>query len=79
MAKPKYNLKKGAARTPDEHRRILESIDTLQSQRSKEGVAKSKKRLESNSGLSKSAYKKSRKPKETNKPRIYDIGRFARE
>lgn len=78
MAKPTYKLKKGATRTPEEHRRILGAIDELQHQRSKEGVEKSNIRLQSKNVLSKSAYKKSRAPKKK-KERIYDIGRYARE
>ena len=76
MAKPKY--KKGnAPRTPEEHRRILQEIDALQVQRSAQGVAKSKKRLEN--GMSSTSYKKSKKGKKEQRDKIYDLGRYARE
>lgn len=78
MAKPKYKVKKGDVRTPEEHRRILEEIDAVQSDRSRNGVVKSAKRLKNTFGISSTMYKKERKPK-NKKPKIYDIGRFARE
>lgn len=78
MAKPKYKVKKGEARTPEEHRKVLEEIDALQSERSRKGVALSKKRIKNTFGVSSTMYKKERKPKKK-KPKIYDIGRFARE
>lgn len=78
MAKPKYKQLKGQTRTPEEHRKILQQIDDLQRENSRKGVSKSKSRIAGNSGLSSTAYKKSRKPKDK-KPRIYDIGRYARE
>jgi hypothetical protein len=78
MAKPKYKVKKGDVRTPEEHRRILQEIDAVQSDRSRNGVVKSAKRLKNTFGVSSTMYKKERKPK-NKKPKIYDIGRFARE
>ncbi|SOK58338.1 hypothetical protein [Yersinia phage fHe-Yen9-04] len=78
MAKPKYNSKKGDVRTPEEHRKILQEIDAVQSERSRKGVAKSAKRLKNTLGISSTMYKKERKPKNT-KPKIYDLGRYARE
>jgi len=78
MAKPKYKVKKGDVRTPEEHRRILQEIDAVQSDRSRNGVVKSAKRLKNTFGISSTMYKKERKPK-NKKPKIYDIGRFARE
>jgi len=78
MAKPKYKATKGEVRTPEEHRRILQEIDAKQSERSRKGVQKSVKRLKNTFGVSSSAYKKERKPK-NKKPKIYDLGRYARE
>lgn len=79
MAKqPKYKLKKGETRTPEECRRIRDEIDALQHERSHKGVKKSAKRIANTFGVSSTAYKKERKPKDK-KPRIYDIGRYARE
>lgn len=78
MAKPKYKSTKGEVRTPEQHRKILEEIDALQSERSRKGVAKSAKRLKNTFGVSSTMYKKERKPK-NKKPRIYDVGRYARE
>lgn len=78
MAKPKYKIKKGDTRTPEEHRKILEQIDALQTERSRKGVKKSVKRIDNTFGISSTMYKKERKPK-NKKARIYDIGRFARE
>ncbi len=78
MAKPKYIIKKGEARTPEQHRKILQEIDAVQTERSKKGVKKSKKRIKNTFGISSTMYKKDRKPK-TNKPKIYDLGRYARE
>jgi hypothetical protein len=78
MAKPKYKATKGDARTPEEHRRILQEIDATQSERSRKGVAKSEKRLKNTFGVSSTMYKKERKPK-NKKPKIYDLGRYARE
>lgn len=76
--KPKYQLKKGTVRTPEEQRKILEEIDALQCERSRKGVQKSVKRIENTFGVSSTAYKKSKKPKKK-RDRIYDIGRYARE
>lgn len=76
--KPKYQLKKGEVRTPEEQRRILEEIDSLQHERSHKGVKTSAKRIANTFGVSSTAYKKKRKPK-NKKPRIYDVGRYARE
>ncbi len=78
MAKPKYKTKKGEIRTPEEHRKILEEIDAKQSERSRKGVQKSAKRLKNTFGVSSTMYKKERKPK-NKKPKIYDLGRYARE
>ena len=78
MAKPKYKTKKGEARTPEEHRKILEEIDAKQTERSRKGVQKSVKRLKNTLGVSSTMYKKERKPK-NKKPKIYDLGRYARE
>ncbi|AMM43649.1 hypothetical protein FDG95_gp084 [Pectobacterium phage vB_PcaM_CBB] len=78
MAKPKYKVKKGEVRTPEEHRRILQEIDAKQSERSRKGVQKSAKRLKNTFGVSSTMYKKERKPK-NKKPKIYDLGRYARE
>ncbi len=78
MAKPKYKTKKGEIRTPEEHRKILEEIDAKQSERSRKGVQKSVKRLKNTFGVSSTMYKKERKPK-NKKPKIYDLGRYARE
>lgn len=78
MAKTKYNLKKGVVRTPEEHRRILEEIDTVQHTRSKKGVKESAKRINNTFGVSSTMYKKERKPKEK-KSRIYSLGRYVHE
>ncbi len=78
MAKPKYKVKKGEVRTPEEHRKILQEIDAKQSERSRKGVQKSAKRLKNTFGVSSTMYKKERKPK-NKKPKIYDLGRYARE
>lgn len=78
MAKPKYKTKKGEIRTPEEHRKILEEIDAKQTERSRKGVQKSVKRLKNTFGVSSTMYKKERKPK-NKKPKIYDLGRYARE
>lgn len=76
MAKqPKYKPKKGATRTPEECRKILQEIDSLQHERSRKGVQKSAKRIANTFGVSSTAYKKKRKPKNS-KPRIYDLGRY---
>ena len=76
MAKPKYQARKGEIRTPEEHRRILEEIDILQSERSRKGVQKSVKRLKNTFGVSSTMYKKERKPKKKKQERIYDKNRF---
>lgn len=78
MAKPKYKTQKGEVRTPEEHRKILQEIDAKQSERSRKGVQKSVKRLKNTFGVSSTMYKKERKPKKK-KPKIYDLGRYARE
>ena len=78
MAKPKYKATKGEVRTPEEHRKILQEIDAKQSERSRKGVQKSVKRLKNTFGVSSTMYKKERKPK-NKKPKIYDLGRYARE
>lgn len=78
MAKPKYKSKKGEIRTPEEHRKILQEIDALQCERSRKGVQKSVKRIKNTFGVSSTMYKKERKPK-NKKPKIYDLGRYARE
>lgn len=77
MAK-KYKAKKGETRTPEEHRKILQEIDDLQDERSRKGVVKSAKRIKNTFGVSSTMYKKERKPK-NKKPKIYDLGRYARE
>lgn len=78
MAKHKYKLKKGDVRTPEEHRKILQEIDALQCTRSKKGVVKSVQRIKNTLGVSSTMYKKERKPK-NKKPKIYDLGRYARD
>ena len=78
MAKPKYKATKGEVRTPEEHRRILQEIDAKQSERSRKGVQKSVKRIKNTFGVSSTMYKQERKPK-NKKPKIYDLGRYARE
>ncbi len=70
MAEPKYKLKKGTVRSPEEHRKILQEIDTLQRKRSAVGVHKSKQRIFNTFGVSSTKYKKKRKPKDT-KPKVY--------
>lgn len=70
MADPKYKLKKGTVRSPEEHRKILDEIDTLQRKRSAVGVHKSKQRIFNTFGVSSTAYKKKRKPKNT-KPKVH--------
>lgn len=75
MANTKYKLAKGAVRSPEDHRKILLEIDTLQHDRSKRGVKKSKKRIAS-TGISSTMYKKANKPKTPKKERIYDQNRF---
>ena len=78
MAKPKYKATKGEVRTPEEHRKVLQEIDAVQSERSRKGVQKSVKRIKNTFGVSSSMYKKDRKQK-NKKPKIYDLGRYARE
>lgn len=78
MARSKYNLKKGCKRTPEEHRKIIEEIDTLQHTRSIAGVKKSTKRIANTFGISSTMYKKERKPK-VKKERIYSLGRYVHE
>lgn len=73
MAKPKYKLVSGAPRTPEEHRKILLEIDTLQNDRSRKGVATSKKRIAN--GMSSTEYRKSRKSKKEKKTKFYEPGR----
>ena len=63
MANPKYKLKNGKTRTPEEHRKILQEIDDLQRLNSALGVVKSTKRIISTFGVSATQYKKSIKPK----------------
>lgn len=70
MAEPKYKLKKGTVRSPEEHRKVLQEIDTLQRKRSAVGVHKSKQRIFNTFGVSSTKYKKKRKPKGT-KPKVY--------
>ncbi len=70
MAEPKYKQKKGTVRTPEEHRKILNEIDTLQKKRSAVGVHKSKQRIFNTFGVSSTKYKKKRKPQNT-KPKVY--------
>lgn len=76
MANTKYKLKKGEIRTPEEHRKILQEIDALQSKRSHAGVKKSKKRIANTFGISSTMYKKEHKPKKPKKERIYDKNRY---
>lgn len=64
MAEPKYKLKKGIVRTPEEHRMILQEIDTLHKKKSAVGVHKSKKRIYNTFGISSTKYKKTKKPQE---------------
>lgn len=75
MANTKYKLAKGAVRSPEEHRKILQAIDTLQHERSLKGVDKSKKRI-AKTGISSTMYKKANKPKKPKTERIYDQNRF---
>jgi hypothetical protein len=76
MANTKYKLAKGAVRTPEEHRKVLQEIDALQSSRSLQGVKKSKKRIANTFGVSSTMYKKDHKPKKPKQERIYDKNRF---
>lgn len=75
MANTKYKLAKGASRSPEEHRKILQEIDALQNDRSRKGVVKSKKRI-ARTGISSTMYKKEHKPTKQKKERIYDQNRF---
>lgn len=75
MANTKYKLAKGAVRSPEEHRKILQEIDALQHERSHRGVKKSKKRI-SSTGISSTMFKKANKPKTQKRERIYDQNRF---
>lgn len=76
MANTKYKLQKGVTRTPEEHRKILQEIDSLQSNKSHQGVKKSAKRIANTFGISSTMYKKEHKPKNPKQERIYDKNRF---
>lgn len=68
----KYDLKRNHTRTPEEHRAILEKIDTLQRARSEKGVIRSTSRIK-NTGISKS--QKRKRNKKNTKPKIYEYER----
>ena len=69
---------KGKERTPEEHRKILNEIDTLQIKRSAVGVAKSKFRIFNTFGTSSTQYKKKHKPKKSH-IKIYNLKRNSYE
>ena len=72
------NTKRGVPITPEEYRAIQAKIDTLQIQRSKEGVDKSMKTRIMKGHESKSQCRKSRKRTEC-RERIHELERYARE
>lgn len=72
------NTKRGVPITPEEYRAIQSKIDTLQIQRSKDGVDKSQKTRIMLGNESKSQYRKSRK-RQVNRERIHELERYARE